>query len=424
VPPYQQMPYTFQPQFAPPTPAAPRQSRAPIIITGLVVLMTIVAITGFLLIGMGVVSLGPTLAQSPPAATGKDQPAANSSGNQQIAPDAQITNSGVPLSVGSAAPNFSLLGIDGQTYTLSGFKGRPVVLEFIATWCPHCQNDAPMMNQLAAAYKSKGVQVLAINATVYGHTYEQTGSQAPATMSDLQWFHDTFSVSFPLLFDKELKSANDYQVASYPTIYIVDQNGNIGFQPLQARVPNYSTLAAALDKLLAAPAPPVEPGAVTPAATSAAQGQAGSTATYMVINTAKGKIVCKLYTDPSDGVPKTIANFVSKARDGYFNGLTFHRVEDWVIQGGDPLGNGTGGGSMPAEYNNINFGVGALGVARGSDPAINNDSQFFIVKDASAAAGLVDQYTNFGQVVQGMDVVNNISIGDKIISITIQSQNP
>jgi cyclophilin family peptidyl-prolyl cis-trans isomerase len=281
-----------------------------------------------------------------------------------------------------------------------------------------------MMNQLDAAYKSRGVQVLAINATVYNHTYEQTGSQAPATMSDLQWFHDNYSVSFPLLFDRELKSANDYQVASYPTIYIVDQAGNIGFQPLQGRVPSYSTLAAALDGLLASPAPTMAPGGVTPGATSAAQGQSGNTATYMVINTVKGKIVCKLYTDPAAGVSKTVANFVSKARDGYFNGLTFHRVEDWLIQGGDPLGNGTGGGDMPSEYNKIDFGVGALGVARGADPAINNDSQFFIVKDASAAAGLVGQYTNFGQVVQGMDVVNKIGIGDKIISITIQSQLP
>ncbi len=156
------------------------------------------------------------------------------------------------------------------------------------------------------------------------------------------------------------------------------------------------------------------------------------TGTYMVIDTAKGTITCKLYTDPSAGVTKTVANFVTKANAKYFDGLLFHRVESWVIQGGDPLSKdpssitngtaGTGGGTMPSEYNNINFGVGALGVARGGDPALNNDSQFFIVKDASAAAGLVGQYTNFGQVVSGMDVVNKIAIGDKINSITIQTK--
>ena len=62
---------------------------------------------------------------------------------------------------------------------------------------------------------------------------------------------------------------------------------------------------------------------------------------YMVIETPKGTIVAKLYTDASAGVSKTVANFQTKADAGFFNGLTFHRVEDWVIQGGDPAGNGT-----------------------------------------------------------------------------------
>src|SRR5262249_53770585 len=152
----------------------------------------------------------------------------------------------------------------------------------------------------------------------------------------------------------------------------------------------------------AAPPPAAGQGGAPPVVVVTATQSLTGTGTYMVIDTAKGKIVTKLYTDPSAGVTKTVANFESKAKAGYFNGLTFHRVEDWVIQGGDPKGNGTGGGSMPAEYNNIPFGVGALGVARAGDPTINNDSQFFIVKNADAAAGLVGQYTNFGQVVQGM----------------------
>ncbi len=138
---------------------------------------------------------------------------------------------------------------------------------------------------------------------------------------------------------------------------------------------------------------------------------------YMVLDTSKGRIIAKLYTDSSANVSKTIANFESKANSGYFNGLTFHRVEDWVIQGGDPLGNGTGGGDMPSEYNQLTFKAGALGVARGGDPAINNDSQFFITK--SDASYLDGQYTNWGQVVQGMDVVNQIAIGDKITSMAI-----
>jgi cyclophilin family peptidyl-prolyl cis-trans isomerase len=138
---------------------------------------------------------------------------------------------------------------------------------------------------------------------------------------------------------------------------------------------------------------------------------------YMVLDTSRGRIIAKLYTDPSAGVSKTIANFESKANSGTFNGRVFHRVEDWVIQGGDPSGNGMGGGTMPSEYNQITFGVGALGVARGGDPALNNDSQFFITK--SAANWLDGQYTNWGQVTQGQEVVNQIAIGDTITGMSI-----
>jgi peptidyl-prolyl cis-trans isomerase B (cyclophilin B) len=169
-----------------------------------------------------------------------------------------------------------------------------------------------------------------------------------------------------------------------------------------------------------APAP-TSPPAPAVAVVTATQSLSGP-GKYMTIDTAKGKIVCKLYTDPSAGVSKTIANFEAKAKAGYFNGLIFHRVEGWVIQGGDPTGTGSGGGTMPAEYNDIPFGVGALGVARGGDPAINNDSQLFIIKDAAQAAGLVGQYTNWGQVVQGMDVVNKIAVGDKINTITVEDR--
>lgn len=147
---------------------------------------------------------------------------------------------------------------------------------------------------------------------------------------------------------------------------------------------------------------------------------ASSKSKYMVIETAKGKIVAKLHTEPEAGVSKTIANFEQKATSGYFNGLAFHRVENWVVQGGDPKGDGTGGGTMPSEYNKLPFKAGALGVARGGDPAINNDSQFFFVKvDSDSLDG---QYTNFGQLTEGMDVLNQIAIGDKITKVTVEER--
>ena len=132
----------------------------------------------------------------------------------------------------------------------------------------------------------------------------------------------------------------------------------------------------------------------------------------MVIDTPKGTIVCSVATDQAANVAGTIANFEKKAKEGFFDGLKFHRVEGWVIQGGDPTGTGSGGGKMPAEYNMLPFSEGALGVARGPDKARNSDCQFFIVKKDSNF--LDGEYTNWGQVIEGMDVVKKIAIGDKM----------
>ena len=119
-----------------------------------------------------------------------------------------------------------------------------------------------------------------------------------------------------------------------------------------------------------------------------------------------------------DKAPQTVERFAGKARSGFYNNLTFHRVEDWVVQGGDPSGNGTGGEKVPSEYNDLSFSLGAVGIARGPDPAINNGSQWFVVlKDSTF---LDKQYTNFGNVTSGMDLVRGIKIGDKIKSITVE----
>ncbi len=118
-----------------------------------------------------------------------------------------------------------------------------------------------------------------------------------------------------------------------------------------------------------------------------------------------------------DKAPATVERFAAKARSGFYDNLTFHRVEDWVAQGGDPLGTGTGGEKVPSEYNDLPFKLGAAGIARGPDAKINNGSQWFVVlKDSTF---LDKQYTNFGQVESGMDVVKGIKIGDKIKKITI-----
>ncbi len=140
----------------------------------------------------------------------------------------------------------------------------------------------------------------------------------------------------------------------------------------------------------------------------------------IVIETPKGTITCSLATEPAAGVSNTAAHFEKMANDGDFDGRVFHRVEDWVIQGGDPTGTGRGGGKMPAEYNNLPFNAGALGVARGPDKALNSDCQFFIVK--TDANFLNREYTNWGQVIEGMDVVKKIAVGDKMNKVRVEER--
>ena len=141
----------------------------------------------------------------------------------------------------------------------------------------------------------------------------------------------------------------------------------------------------------------------------------GMKASYSaVIKTSKGDIKLTL---KGRAAPRSVKNFIDKAKSGYYKGLIFHRVEDWVIQGGDPKGDGTGGGLMQTELNDQPFVAGSLGVARGADIRISNDSQFFITK--TGASWLNGQYTNFGIVTEGMDVVEKINIGDKIFGVTV-----
>src|SRR5439155_13774911 len=146
----------------------------------------------------------------------------------------------------------------------------------------------------------------------------------------------------------------------------------------------------------------------TPAGTPAAQ--------VAIVELAKGGTFT--FRLRPDKAPATVSNFVQKVKDHKYDGLRFHRVEDWVVQGGDPLGNGQGGGKVPSEYNDLPFVLGAVGIARGQDPAINNDSQWFVVKKDSSF--LNNQYTNFGLVTAGMDVIMGIKIGDRIKSIKIE----
>ena len=121
-----------------------------------------------------------------------------------------------------------------------------------------------------------------------------------------------------------------------------------------------------------------------------------------------GEIVIKFYyTD----APKTVENFIKLARKGFYDRLIFHRIiPKFMIQGGDPSGDGTGnaGYTIDAEFNQHQFNRGTLGMARGPDP--NSAScQFFICLTRKGCAHLDNQYTAFGEVIKGMDVVDKIA---------------
>ncbi|HEY9792972.1 MAG TPA: peptidylprolyl isomerase [Candidatus Obscuribacterales bacterium] len=147
----------------------------------------------------------------------------------------------------------------------------------------------------------------------------------------------------------------------------------------------------------------------------------------VALETSKGRIVIRVFYSI---MPYTAGRFLDLVDNGFYNGLTFHRVENWVIQGGDPTGNGTGVltdaqgrpqylhfESNPSLNHNA---AGAVAMARSKDP--NSAScQFYITK--GPMPGLNGQYAVFGRVVSGANAVMNMQRGDRIISATILQPN-
>lgn len=142
---------------------------------------------------------------------------------------------------------------------------------------------------------------------------------------------------------------------------------------------------------------------------------------YVGLNTKDGQIVIKLY---SDSAPNTVKNFKSKVNSGFYNGLTFHRViQDFMAQGGDPTGTGTGGGKINSELNSRPFKRGSVGLARTAETnKVSNDSQFFICFNDTGCSHLTGDYVNFGEVVSGFQYLDQIIQGDKILSISFDTK--
>lgn len=150
-----------------------------------------------------------------------------------------------------------------------------------------------------------------------------------------------------------------------------------------------------------------------------------------VMETSKGPIVLEFYADDA---PNHVASFIELAEQGYYDGLKFHRViPGFVAQGGDPItrdltpdqvrqgapGVGTGGPgwNLKAEFNSRKHETGTLAMARSQSPD-SAGSQFYIC--LAPQPSLDGQYTVFGRVAEGMDVVMSIGVGDTIESVTIR----
>ena len=141
---------------------------------------------------------------------------------------------------------------------------------------------------------------------------------------------------------------------------------------------------------------------------------------YTTIETDKGTIKAELYVKQA---PITTKNFIDLANSGFYNGLAFHRVEPgFVVQGGDPKGDGTGGSgkTIPLEINpELKHVKGALAMARTQDPN-SATSQFYIT--LAETPFLDGQYAVFGKVIQGIDVVGKIKVGDRMNKVTISDK--
>jgi peptidyl-prolyl cis-trans isomerase B (cyclophilin B) len=141
------------------------------------------------------------------------------------------------------------------------------------------------------------------------------------------------------------------------------------------------------------------------------------TATF---DTSKGSITCELFAKDA---PETVNNFVFLARDGFYDGTTFHRViADFMVQGGDPTASGRGGPGYrfadELKNNPRRHQVGSLSMANAGPNT--NGSQFFITHIVTD--WLDGKHTVFGQVTTGQDVVNAVKQGDKLNKLTIEEK--
>ncbi|MFC7370108.1 peroxiredoxin family protein [Fictibacillus iocasae] len=122
----------------------------------------------------------------------------------------------VGLTPGNTAPNFTLKNLEGQTVSLKDYRGKKVILNFWATWCPPCREEMPDMQKFYSENQDKDMEILAVNLT-----------HAEKDKKAIGEFADQYEVSFPILLDRKGETVNLFKAVSIPTTYFIDSEGTV-----------------------------------------------------------------------------------------------------------------------------------------------------------------------------------------------------
>ncbi|MFS0782127.1 TlpA family protein disulfide reductase [Bacillus sp. 1P06AnD] len=118
------------------------------------------------------------------------------------------------LEKGMAAPNFTLKNLDGKEVQLSSLKGKNVIINFWATWCPPCKEEMPDLQKFYAEY-GQNVELLAINNDPY---------------NDVKGFAGSYGITFPVLLEDKTHVSETYEIIAFPSTYFIDKKGNIAYK--------------------------------------------------------------------------------------------------------------------------------------------------------------------------------------------------
>ena len=186
---------------------------------------------------LGIIAFAVWGATGPGGGTASDVPIGQVTGPSAAGPAAPGL-----LAVGTAAPDLTWT-LDGRADSLAAQRGHPVLLEFFATWCPHCQAEAPLLTRLAQQYAPQGLRVFGVSASPLSQ--DQRGA---VSVADIRSYASRYGAQFPQLLDVSLTGAQRYGIRGFPTLYVVGKDGTIQYVD-SGEVPE-ATLKTVIEKAL------------------------------------------------------------------------------------------------------------------------------------------------------------------------------